>query len=326
MSTRPTLAVTDHGYELWAPTGILGALTTVHSREKEDYVFLFEGSRSERWFLQQLDPSRVNRHDLVKLFALALKEERPDLTSVAFHEKVTFAVDQDGFRLLSKQVEIGRAERSPEGLQWVLNDKVTESHTLSEQTLSEALTSDYRHWLMQHCKPYAGHQLRYQNENVNYSSKNIYFFSPGSEQADLKLHCRVPSGDSVRSILIGSLFGRPFAYAVTFSALPADKIVPRLRGALEQLFGIPLTDQEVCLSLHTFDLYQDEQACYHLIEYGSSIGYYPGPARPVGGQLRKHVRWTHRYLGHDIGSIPNLAEVLLAYFTQLYRVTTEGME
>lgn len=325
MSACPTLAVTDHGYELWAPTGLLGVLTTVYSREKEDYVFLFVGKRVERWFLQQLDPSRVNRHDLVRLFAVALHEQLPELEAVAFHEKVSFAVDQEGFRLLSKQVEIGRAERSPDGLQWTLNNKVTESHTLSEQTLSEALTNDYRHWLMSHCKPYLGHVLRYQYSDVNYNSKNIFFFGADG-QPDLKLHCRVPSGDSVRSILIGSLFGRPFAYAVTYAALPSEKVVPRVRSAVESLFGIPLTEQELCVSQHTFDLYQDEMARYHLIEYGSSIGYYQGQTRPVGGQLRKHVTWTHEFRGFGVAQIPNLADILLTYFSQLYRITSESME
>ena len=317
------LVTVETGWELWGGGRLLGRLLSHRDNPCADYVFLFSESlkRCYRYFLYQASPDVINRHQLVKVMVEYIYQTGyfPGVLKAALATKVRFAIEDRGFIMYSKNKEIARAVRNGKALRWELDESVLQRYGYHDDGLNAQLNTDYRDWVLLHPKTLVGHVERINIENrFNYHSKSLYFFAPGLTIPDVKFVRRISRDDEIRAVIVGLLFGHPFAYAITYTSMSFEDTLPLLHEALSKTFGFELTTNELHLQLVNVDLF-NENGLTTVVNSGKPIGELPTNALFSVASARKAVKWTGWSYGFKFAEIADLEDILVECIYRINR-------
>lgn len=317
------LIETEAGFELWGGGRLLGRLLSHRDTPCVDYVFLYSETlkRCHRYFLYQEAADLINRHKLVKVMVELIYQAGgyPGVLKASMRTKVRFAIEDQSFVLYSKNQVVARAARKSGPLRWELDEAVLQRYGYADPELNEQLNADYRDWVLLHPKTSVGHIARINIENrFNYHSKSLYFFPPGARIPDVKFVRRVSKEDEVRAVIVGLLFGHPFAYAITYTSMSFEETLPLLREALEKTFGFELTPNELHLQLVYLELLT-ENGLTIVTNTGKPVGHLPTNALGSVPSARKAMEWYGWAFGFRYTEVTDLLDILVESVTRMYQ-------
>ncbi|WBF04778.1 hypothetical protein [Erwinia phage vB_Ea277G] len=317
------LVIVETGWELWGGGRLLGRLLSHRDNPCADYLFLFSETqkRCHRYFLYQESPDAINRHQLVKVMVELIYQTGyfPGVLKAALATKVRFAIEDTGFVMYSKNKRVARADRNGSDLRWAMDASVLQRYGYCDDSLNAELNADYRDWVLLHPKTSVGHVERINIENrFNYHSKSLYYFAPGYTIPDVKFVRRVSRDDEIRAVIVGLLFGHPFAYAITYTSMSFEDTLPLLREALSKTFGFELSSSELHLQLVNLDLFNDT-GLTTIANNGKPIGRLPTNALNSVAGIRKVVEWFGWAFGFKFDEITDLPDILVEGIYRLYR-------
>ena len=296
---------------------------------RRDYLVLRVNGVYQRYLVELIDCTLMNRRRLIDEFVAALRLREIDVEEYDYFANCTFSVDAQFVSLMSSKRAIYRSRKPLTEFHFTSPNDKRQTRIGAMRELTSQLQHDYRQWLLLTGDMRIGHSRENQQaRGYSFQHHSLYLQSLYRDgQVIAKLYDSTPDYSHLHGIIIGTFMRRPFAYAVIYRDIPVHTLVHRVQKTIESYFGTQVSRRNLQVSYIPVKGEVTPSGAALLRTLTGRVlavadtGYYQTRRR-----MRDDLHLVGEYHGLHLSNYPNIRRIFADHMAALVHTERMAME